>query len=334
MPEESNKKRVLSGIQPSGTFTLGNYVGAVRHWGPLADEYNCVYSVVNMHAITVQQPPAELRKATCEAAALLIASGINPQKSVVFVQSQVPQHAELAWVLACNTMYGELSRMTQFKDKSRRHAENVNAGLFTYPILMAADILIYNAHYVPVGEDQKQHVELARDVAQRFNNAYSNTFVVPQPLIQKQGARVMSLQNPTAKMSKSDGNVNAFVSMTDDADTILRKFKRAVTDSEGSVRRAPNKPGVSNLMTIYGIMTGKDDAAIEREFEGRGYGDFKTAVAESVIGTFRPIQEEYARILADRAELERTLQDGAARARHIAAKTLAKVYKKVGFVSF
>lgn len=334
MADNTNRERVFSGIQPSGTFTLGNYVGAVRHWGPLQDKYDCVYSVVNMHAITVRQQPAQLRKATYEAAALLLASGIDPQKSVIFVQSQVPQHAEFAWVLACNTMFGELSRMTQFKEKSRKHEENVNAGLFTYPILMASDILLYGTHWVPVGGDQKQHVELTRDIAQRFNGAYSDTLVVPQPLIQKQGARVMSLQDPTAKMSKSDENVNAYVSMTDEPDVILRKFKKAVTDSEGTVRRAPDKPGVSNLMTIYGIMTGQDDAAIERAFDGKGYGDFKAAVGQSVVDVFAPIQQEYRRILDDKGELERILADGAARAAHMAAKTLSKVYRKVGFVQF
>lgn len=335
MAETETRKRVFSGIQPSGTFTLGNYAGAVRHWGPLQAEYECIYSVVNLHAITVRQDPAALRRATLEAAAMLFASGISPEKSIVFVQSQVPAHAELTWVLSCNTMFGELSRMTQFKDKSRKHTENVNAGLFTYPILMAADILLYNAHYVPVGADQKQHVELSRDIAQRFNGAYSDTFVVPAPLIQKQGGRIMSLQDPMAKMSKSDANQNAFVSMTDDADTILRKFKKAVTDSDGQVRRdEAAKPGVSNLMTIYGIATGKDDAAIEREFEGRGYGDFKEAVGQSVAEAFRPIQAEYARILADKAELERILAEGARRAAHIAGRTLQKVYKKVGFVQF
>lgn len=330
MPEA--KKRVFSGIQPSGTFTLGNYVGAVRRWGPLQDEYDCLYCVVNMHAITVRQDPAALRKATYEAAALLIASGLDPAKSIIFVQSQVPQHAELAWVLACNTMFGELSRMNQFKDKSRKNAENVNGGLFTYPVLMAADILLYNAHYVPVGVDQKQHVELARNIAQRFNGAYSDTFVIPEPLISSAGAKVMSLQEPTAKMSKSDSNVNAFISMTDTPDVILRKCKRAVTDSEARVYRADDKPGVSNLMTIYSIMTGKDDAAIEAEFAEGGYGAFKEAVGQSVIDRFLPIQDAYNRILADKGELERILADGAARATQLAARTLSKVYKKVGFI--
>lgn len=329
-----NKKRVFSGIQPSGTFTLGNYVGAVRHWGPLQEQYECIYCVVNMHAITVRQNPADLRRQTYEAAALLLASGLDPQKSIVFVQSQVPQHAELAWVLDCNTMYGELSRMTQFKDKSQKHTENINGGLFSYPVLMAADILLYGAHEVPVGIDQKQHVELARNIAVRFNGAYSDTFVVPEPLISRVGAKVMSLQEPTAKMSKSDDNVNSFISMTDPPDAIRRKFRRAVTDSEAAVYRSDEKPGVSNLMTIYGIMTGKADADIEREFAGRGYGDFKDAVAESVVGVFSPIQDEYNRILADKAGLERILADGAQRAGAIARRTLAKVYKKVGFVQF
>lgn len=334
MAQDTGKKRVFSGIQPSGGFTLGNYVGAVRHWGPLQDEYDCLYSVVNMHAITVRQTPADLRRATYEAAAMLLASGIDPEKSIIFVQSHVPQHAELAWVLACNTMYGELSRMTQFKDKSRKNADNINSGLFTYPILMAADILLYNAHCVPVGQDQKQHVELCRNVAQRFNSAYSETFIVPEPLIHKQGAKILSLQEPTAKMSKSDPNENAFISMTDAPDVIMRKFKRAVTDSEGTVRRAEDKPGVSNLMTIYSVMTGKTDAEIEKEFEGKGYGDFKAAVGQSVIDVFEPIQENYRRILDDKAQLEKVLAEGAEKAQRLAQRTLAKVYKKVGFVQF
>ncbi|NLW79752.1 MAG: tryptophan--tRNA ligase [Ruminococcaceae bacterium] len=329
---DTTAKRVFSGIQPSGTFTLGNYVGAVRHWAPLQQQYDCLYSVVDLHAITVRQEPALLRRATYEAAALLLATGINPDKSIIFIQSHVPQHAELAWVLACNTMFGELSRMTQFKDKSKKHVENINGGLFTYPVLMAADILLYNADYVPVGADQKQHVELSRDVAQRFNNAYSDTFVVPAPLISEQGAKVLSLQDPTAKMSKSDSNENAYVSMTDAPEVIMRKFKRAVTDSEGTVRRAEDKPGVSNLMTIYGIMTGKDDAAIEKEFAGLGYGAFKEAVGQSVVDVFSPINAEYTRILNDKPALERILKQGAERAQAMAGRTLGKVYKKVGFV--
>jgi tryptophanyl-tRNA synthetase len=335
MADETVKKRVFSGIQPSGVFTLGNYAGAVRHWALLQSRYSCVYSVVNMHAITVRQNPADLRRATLEAAALLLASGLHPKQCVIFVQSQVPQHAELAWVLSCNTMFGELSRMTQFKDKSGRHTENVNGGLFTYPILMAADILLYNSHYVPVGADQKQHVELSRDIANRFNGVYGETFVAPEPLIHKHGAKVMSLQDPTAKMSKSDANVNAYISMTDAPDVILRKFKKAVTDSEGTVRRDEKaKPGVSNLMTIYSIITAKNDAAIEKEFAGRGYGDFKEAVGQSVADVFAPIQAEYRRVLGDRGELERILSEGAEKARVIAAETLRKVYWKVGFIPY
>ncbi len=327
---DEQKKRVFSGIQPSGTFTLGNYVGAVKNWGPLQEQYDCLYCVVNLHAITVRQDAAALRRKTQEAAAMLLASGIDPAKSIVFVQSHVPQHAELAWVLSCNTMFGELSRMTQFKDKSKKHADNVNAGLFTYPVLMAADILLYNAQLVPVGVDQKQHVELARNIAQRFNGAYSDTFAVPEPLIPQVGARVMSLSEPTAKMSKSDTNENSYVSMTDDADTIMRKLKRAVTDSEGRVYRSAEKPGVSNLMSIYGVMTGKTDAEIEAEFAGKGYGDFKTAVGESIVEAMRPIRAEYERYLADKAGLEAILADGAEKAQRLAQKTLAKVYRKVG----
>ncbi len=332
--ETQNKKRVFSGIQPSGTFTLGNYVGAVRHWAPLQEQYDCLYSVVDMHAITVRQNPAELRRKTLEASAMLLASGLDPEKSIVFVQSMVPQHAELSWVLNCNTMYGELSRMTQFKDKSQKHTENVNAGLFDYPVLMAADILLYNTAFVPVGVDQKQHVELARNIAVRFNGAYSDTFTVPEPLIASEGAKVMSLQTPTAKMSKSEENTNSYISMTDDADTIVRKCKRAVTDSEAAVYRSVEKPGVSNLMSIYSIMTGKNDEEIVREFEGRGYGDFKVAVAESVIAVFEPIQEEYHRILADKSYLETVLQEGSQKAQMLAKHTLQKVYRKVGFVQF
>ncbi len=328
------RKRVFSGIQPSGIFTLGNYVGAVRHWGPLQEKYDCVYSVVNMHAITVRQKPADLRRQTYEAAAMLLASGLDPDKSTVFIQSQVPQHAELAWVLSCNTMFGELSRMTQFKDKSQKNTDNINGGLFTYPVLMAADILLYGTHFVPVGVDQKQHVELARDIAQRFNNAYSDTFEVPEPLISDVGAKIQSLQDPAVKMSKSDPNENAFISMTDSADVMLRKFKRAVTDSDARVYRSDDKPGVSNLMSIYGIVTGKDDAAIEKEFDGKGYGDFKVAVAESVIDTMRPIQERYQTILDDKGELERVLANGAEKAQHQAARMLNKVYRKVGFAQF
>ena len=332
---ETKKQRVFSGIQPSGTFTLGNYVGAVRNWPKLQEEYECLYSVVNMHAITVRQTPADLRRRTREAAALLLACGIDPEKSILFVQSHVPAHAELSWVLGCNTPFGELTRMHQFKEKSATHPEDINAGLFTYPVLMAADILLYQADLVPVGIDQKQHLELARNIAQRFNGLYSDTFVVPDGYISKTGAKVMNLQEPEKKMSKSDTNVNSFILMLDDADTVVRKCKRAVTDLDGCVRAdAEAKPGVTNLMSIYSVMTGKDYAAIEKEFEGKGYGDFKMAVAESINATFGPIQTEYARILADKTYLDSVLKNGSERAAHIAARTLNKVYKKVGYLQF
>lgn len=332
---DAPKKRVFSGIQPTGAFTLGNYIGAVRNWPLLQDEYDCIYCVVDQHALTVRQVPAELRKRSYEAAAMLLASGIDPEKSLVFIQSHVPQHSQLAWVLSCNAQYGELGRMTQFKDKSSKHADNINTGLFTYPVLMAADIMLYNAHYVPVGGDQKQHVELARDIAQRFNGAYSETFVLPEPMIPKVGARVMSLQEPAKKMSKSDANEKSFVLMTDSADVIMKKFKSAVTDSDGVVRYdVENKPGISNLMGIYSVMTGKGFEEIEKEFDGQGYGTFKTAVAESVIETLKPVQDEYNRILSDKAYLESTLKDGAEKARYQANKQLNKVYRKVGFAQF
>ncbi|MBQ6895650.1 MAG: tryptophan--tRNA ligase [Oscillospiraceae bacterium] len=332
---DAPKKRVFSGIQPTGAFTLGNYIGAVRNWPLLQDEYDCIYCVVDQHALTIRQVPAELRKRSYEAAAMLLASGIDPQKSLVFIQSHVPQHSQLAWVLSCNAQYGELGRMTQFKDKSSKHADNINTGLFTYPVLMAADIMLYNAHYVPVGGDQKQHVELARDIAQRFNNNYSETFVLPEPMIPKVGARVMSLQEPTKKMSKSDANEKSFVLMTDSADVIMKKFKSAVTDSDGIVRYdTENKPGISNLMGIYSVMTGKGFEEIEKEFEGQGYGTFKTAVAESVIDTLRPVQDEYNRILSDKPYLEGVLREGAEKARYQANRQLSKVYRKVGFAQF
>ncbi len=329
---ETAKKRIFSGIQPTGTFTLGNYVGAVRNWGKLQDEYDCIYSVVDLHALTVRQEPAALRRQTLEATAMLLAAGIDPERSVLFVQSHVPAHSQLGWVLSCNSQFGELTRMTQFKDKSAKHADNVNAGLFTYPCLMAADILLYAADLVPVGSDQKQHLELARNVAQRFNNLYSPTFTVPDGYFPKVGARVMNLQEPDKKMSKSDPNVNSFILMSDDADTIRRKFKRAVTDSDGVVRAGEDKPGVTNLMSIYGAMTGKSFEAIEAEFEGKGYGDFKLAVAESVIAELTPIQTEYNRLLADKGYLQEVLKAGAEKANRIAGRTLSKVYRKVGLV--
>ncbi|MEF9969313.1 MAG: tryptophan--tRNA ligase [Ruthenibacterium sp.] len=330
---EDTKQRILSGIQPTGTFTLGNYVGAVRNWGKLQDTYDCVYCIADMHALTVRQEPAALRRKTREAAALLLASGIDAQKSILFVQSHVPSHAELSWILSCNTPFGELTRMHQFKEKSASHPEDINAGLFTYPALMAADILLYHADLVPVGVDQKQHLELARNIAQRFNGIYGDTFVVPDGYIPTVGAKIMSLQEPEKKMSKSDTNENGYLLMLDSADVILRKCKRAVTDSDGCVRAdAEHKPGVTNLMTLYSVFTGKTMAEIEREFDGRGYGDFKVAVAESITKVFAPIQAEYTRILADKPYLDTVLRDGAQRATQIAQRTVSKVYRKVGFL--
>ena len=329
---EIRKKRVLSMIQPTGNFTLGNYLGALKNFVALQDDYECVYALADLHAITVRQDPAAFRKNTLSAYAMMLALGIDPEKSIFFIQSQVPEHAQLAWVLNCYTQFGELSRMTQFKDKSAKHADNVNAGLFTYPCLMAADILLYNADYVPVGADQKQHLELARNVAERFNGLYSPTFVVPEGLIPKTGARIMSLQDPTKKMSKSDENTASFITLLDTPDQILKKFKRAVTDSEACVRYAEGKDGINNLMGIYSCITGKSYAEIEKEFEGRGYGDFKTAVGEAVVGEFAPIQARYNEFVKDKACLEKCYSEAAPRAEAIARRTLQKAMKKVGYL--
>ncbi len=288
---EERKKIIFSGIQPTGTFTLGNYIGAVSRWGALQDEYDCIYSIVDMHAITVRQEPAKLRQQTLQSYALLLACGIDPERSVVFIQSHVRSHAELNWILACSTQYGELTRMTQFKDKSAKHPDDVNAGLFTYPVLMAADILAYKADLVPVGVDQKQHVELARNIAQRFNGKYGDFFTVPEPFISETGAKVMSLQEPAKKMSKSDDNPNACIYILDEPDVIIRKFKRAVTDSEAEVRFAEGKDGINNLMTIYSSVTGKSFGDIEKEFSGKGYGDFKLAVGEAVADNLKPVRD-------------------------------------------
>ena len=329
---EIRKKRVLSMIQPTGMFTLGNYLGALKNFVALQADYECVYALADLHAITVRQEPAAFRKNTLSAYAMMLALGIDPEKSIFFIQSQVPQHAQLAWVLNCYTQFGELSRMTQFKDKSAKHADNVNAGLFTYPCLMAADILLYNADYVPVGADQKQHLELARDVAERFNGLYSPTFVVPEGLIPKTGARIMSLQDPTKKMSKSDENTAGFITMLDTPDQIMKKFKRAVTDSEACVRYAEGKDGINNLMGIYSCITGKSYEEIEREFAGRGYGDFKTAVGEAVVAQLEPIQKRYSELIGDKAYLEKCYSEAAPRAEAIARRTLQKVMKKVGYL--
>ena len=327
-----DKKLIFSGIQPTGTFTLGNYIGAVRNWGPLQDEYNCIYCVVDMHAITVRQDPVKLRQNTLNSYALLMACGIDVEKSILFIQSHVKTHAELNWVLCCNTQYGELSRMTQFKDKSQKHPDDINAGLFTYPSLMAADILAYNADLVPVGVDQKQHLELARNIAQRFNQRYGEFFTVPEPYIAEIGAKVMSLQEPTKKMSKSDENPNACILILDDKDTIIRKCKRAVTDSEAEVVYREGKDGINNLMTIYSSVTGKNFAAIEAEFAGKGYGDFKLAVGEAVADHLEPVRNEFARLIQDKAYLKECYTAGAEKALRYSQRTLTKVYRKIGFV--
>ena len=326
------KKTVFSGVQPSGQITIGNSLGALRNWVPLQKEYNCIFCVVDLHSITVRQVPAELCRRTRELLAMYLACGLDDENNIFFVQSHVPAHAQLSWVLSCFCPFGDLTRMHQFKEKSAKHPEDINGGLLTYPILMAADILLYQTDLVPIGIDQKQHLELARNIAQRFNGVYSPTFTMPDGYIPQVGAKVMSLQEPEKKMSKSDANENAVVRMLDAPDAILRKFKRAVTDSGGCVRAGADKPGVTNLMSIYGVMTGKSFAEIEREFDGRGYGEFKQAVAEAVIATLRPIQEEYARLLADKGYLDGVLAEGAARADAIARRTLAKVYKKIGFL--
>lgn len=328
----NDKKLIFSGIQPTGTFTLGNYLGAVRNWGPLQDEYNCVYCVVDMHAITVRQDPAKLRQNTLNSYALLMACGIDVEKSILFIQSHVKTHAELNWILCCNTQFGELSRMTQFKDKSKRHPDDINAGLFTYPSLMAADILAYNADLVPVGADQKQHLELARNIAQRFNQRYGDFFTVPEPYIPEKGARIMSLQEPAKKMSKSDDNPNSVILILDDKDTIIRKFKRAVTDSDAEVVYREGKDGINNLMNIYSTVTGKDYAAIEAEFAGKGYGDFKLAVGEAVADHLEPVRTEFARLSKDKAYLKECYTAGAEKALRYSQRIVSKVYHKVGFV--
>lgn len=326
------KKSILSGIQPTGIFTLGNYIGAVRNWQQLQEDYDCAYFIADLHSLTVRQEASRLRKQSLEAFALLLACGIDPQKSLIFVQSHVHNHAELGWILACNSLFGELSRMTQFKDKSAKHADNINAGLFTYPSLMAADILLYQADYVPVGADQTQHLEFARNVAQRFNNLYGNTFKLPEAYLPPEGAKIMSLQEPSKKMSKSDTNPKGFISILDDQDTIMRKFRSAVTDSEAKVAFKEGKDGVNNLMTIYSVVTGKGYEEIEEEFSGKGYGDFKIAVGEAVSEELRPIRENFARLMQDQAYLEDIYRTGAETAQRISDRTLIKVKKKVGLL--
>jgi len=329
-----NKKKIIfSGIQPTGVFTLGNYLGAIKNWQALQEDYNCIFSVVDLHAITVRQDPIALRKQIMDSVALILACGIDPSKSVLFQQSHNPKHAELSWVLSCYTQFGELSRMTQFKDKSKKHADNINAGLFTYPVLMAADILLYKTDMVPVGVDQKQHLELARNIAERFNGIYGNVFTVPEPYIPKLSAKVMSLADPEKKMSKSDENPNGFISLLDDRDTVIRKFKRAVTDSDTRVCYAEGKSGINNLMSIYSAVSGKSFEEIEREFEGKGYGEFKMAVGETVADTLTPIRENFERLSKDKAYLTEVCKNGAEFATRLSQRTLDKVYHKVGFVT-
>ena len=337
MEFSNTKKTILSGVQPSGNLTIGNYLGAIRNWVALQnekyEEYNFLYCVMDMHAITVRQTPAELRRRTMETVAIYLAAGIDPAKSMLFVQSHVPAHAQLGWVLDCYTMFGELSRMTQFKDKSAKNAQNINAGLFTYPALMAADILLYQADLVPVGLDQKQHLELTRDIAERFNQIYGDTFVVPECYMTKSSAKICSLADPTKKMSKSDENPNSCVLMLDSKDDIIRKFKRAVTDSDTVVKYADGKDGINNLMSIYSCFTGKSFEEIEKEFEGRGYGDFKMAVGEACADGLAPVQTEFKRLMADKAYLETIMRENADQASYIARKTLSKVYRKIGFLA-
>ena len=336
MEEQVTKKVMLSGIKPSGDLTLGSYLGAIKNWSARAEEYDCYYFMADMHSITVRQNPADLRRRTLEQLAQYIACGLDPEKNTLFIQSHVHQHAELGWVLNCYTMFGELNRMTQFKDKSAKNADNINGGLFTYPSLMAADILLYQPDFVPVGEDQKQHIELTRNIVQRFNGIYGDVFKMPEPYIPKVGARIMSLTNPTSKMSKSENEDTGRVCLMDDPSFIMKQFKRAITDSdtENCVRYdVENKPGVANLMTIYSAVTGKTYAEIEAEFAGQGYGKFKPAVGEAVVETLRPIREEATRILKDKAYLESVYTAGAEKAAYVANKTLRKVYKKVGFVA-
>ncbi len=330
--EENSKKTVLSCIQPSGALTLGNYLGALKNWVAMQEEFDCTFAVADLHAITVRQDPQKFRAQIYSTCALLLALGLDPEKSTLFIQSHVKSHAELMWILSCYTQFGELSRMTQFKDKSAKHADNVNLGLFAYPTLMAADILLYKPDFVPVGADQKQHLEIARDIAIRFNNIYGDVFKVPEPYIPKVGARVMSLQDPTKKMSKSDENVNSWIAILDKPEDIMRKCKRAVTDSEARVCVGEGRDGINNLIGIYSAVTGKSSEEIEVEFDGKGYGDFKTAVGEAIVEELRPIRERYDTFIADKKQLEDIYKQGAERAFYTARKTASKAMKKVGFV--
>lgn len=325
------KEVLYSGMQATGNLTLGNYLGALKNWVKLNEEYECFFGVMDLHSITLRQEPAEFRKRARQLLALYIAAGLDPVKNCIYYQSHVAAHAELSWILSCFTYMGELNRMTQFKDKSAKHADNINAGLFTYPVLMAADILLYQADYVPVGADQKQHLEITRDIAERINGIYGEVFTVPKPYIPKTGARIMSLQNPDKKMSKSDENPNGSIYLLDDPDTIRRKFKRAVTDSDSEVRYAREKPGISNLLDIYTAASGKSMEEAEREFSGVGYGDFKAAVGEAVVAVLQPLQERYQEIVGDKAYLDGIIKENDSKAAYYANKTLRKLKKKVGF---
>ena len=328
---EEKKKIIFSGIQPSGYFTLGNYLGALRNWTKLQNQHNCIFCIVDMHALTIRQEPKDLRKRTYDSFIQLIACGIDPEQALLFIQSHVPAHAELAWILNCYTYMGELNRMTQFKDKSIKHSDNINAGLYTYPSLMAADILLYQTDLVPVGQDQKQHIELSRDIAIRFNNSYSPTFVVPEGYFPKAGARVMSLQEPDKKMSKSDENENAYITLLEEPSKIMKKVKRSITDSENQVRYDPkSKAGISNLMEIYSSITGKGMKDIEKEFEGVGYGQFKTIIGETIIDALSPIQKRFKELSTEKAYINELIKEGAIKAQKMSYKTLSKVKKKIG----
>ena len=328
-----DKKVILSGVQSTGRLTLGNYLGAINNWVEMQEKYDCYYMIANSHSLTVRNNPEELRNNTLKILALYIAAGLDPKKNTIFIQSQVKEHAELAWILNCYTYMGELSRMTQFKDKSLKHQDNINAGLFTYPVLMAADILLYKANLVPVGEDQKQHLEITRDIAERFNKLYGDTFVIPEAYVRKETARIMGLQDPTSKMSKSATNLNDVIFLDDSEETIIKKIKKAVTDSENVVRFAPEtKPGVSNLMQIYSAITNKGFEEIEKDFEGKGYGDFKMAVAEVVVGKLKPIQEKYNELLENRDYLVKVYTEGKMKAEKIAIKTINEVKEKIGIL--
>ena len=332
---QEKKKIVLSCIQPTGTPTLGNYLGALKNWANMCDDYNCLYGVADLHSITVptfRENPQQLKKNTLELYALLLALGIDPEKNVVFVQSHVPTHAQLCWILNCYTQFGEASRMTQFKEKSQKHSDNITVGLFDYPILMAADILIYNADFVPIGADQKQHLEIARNICDRFNSIYGDVLKMPEPFIGKAGAKITSLQDPLKKMSKSDDNPKSYISMLDEPNVIMKKIKSAVTDSEACVRFAEGKDGINNLMTIYSCCTGKSFEEIEKEFDGKGYGDFKTAVGEAVVKELEPIQSKYKELINEKKYLEECMRNGAEFATKLSQRTLDKVMKKVGFL--